>query len=443
MMKRMAYGLAAVFAAGSLWADTAVWTKTDSSAASWNWNASPWGLNWGLGSNWKSGSAPQTGDDVSFSKTPDEGVDKICTVVGQESNAYGNFSINTLSGLSSYEIILSLGSNLTVTDPSGFYGVFKVESNSDHSNQGYNHIQPNALKLNANADSSPVVINRYDDAFDSNIEVQNYGVEAQVLSVEHSGPGAIHKTGPGDLVAQFSQGAEHSVFVDSGALYVKENDYTDFSLGHATVSQGASLGVKPAETAIVSSVVAYGGTLNKVGAGDLRVGALSARDQEGQYDTGSANVVVQGGTFGTAAPAVVPSPSTFHTIPYLSLDASAENVFTFDTEDPTLVTTWNDSLTAGRFVTGAAAEGGGGTGRLPRFVANALDGKPVVDFGTFQYHIGEDNTPYVGDGTAGYFAFPEDHSIASFFMVFKKNSADRPAAFLGEHKDYSWVSQFR
>ena len=435
-MKRIIYGFAAVFAAGTLLANTAVWTKTDSTAASWDLNVSDWGLSWAFGTNWASGSAPQTGDDVSFTTEPDAGVSKLVSLVANENSSNGNYSIGTLTGLPCYEIILPQAAQLTVTDPSGFYGVFKVADNATHSAQGYNHIQPNTLRLNAT--TSPVVINRYDDAFDSSIEVQNYGVEAQVLSVEHSGPGAIHKTGPGDLVAKFSQGAEHSVFADAGTLYVKENEETDFSLGHATVSQSASLGVKPAETAIVSSVVAYGGTLNKVGAGDLRVGALSARDANGQYDTGSAaNVVVQGGTFGTAAPAVVPSPSTFFTVPRYSFDASVANAFVFDENDNSLIAKWFDARNNGSYATGRAATGGNSTGRLPRFVATAIGEKPAVDFGTFV----EFGSQYNGDDTAGYFEFPSDCSISSFFVVCKKNSVDLPCSFFGAL--YGWNEHFK
>lgn len=113
-MKRMAYGLAAVFAAGSLWADTAVWTKTDDQVENL------WGWSWGKSTNWDAGHIPQTGDNVSLPTAPDAGVDKVMALVAQEDRSYGNYSIGTLTGLSSYEIALSLGSNLTVTDPSGF-----------------------------------------------------------------------------------------------------------------------------------------------------------------------------------------------------------------------------------------------------------------------------------------------------------------------------------
>ena len=126
-MKRIVYALAVTVAACSLWAGTAVWTKTNNQAENL------WGLSWGLSANWESGYIPQTGDNVSLPTAPDAGVDKVMALVAQEGQAYGNYSIGTLTGLSLYEIVLSLGSVLTVTDPSGFYGVFKVISNAESS----------------------------------------------------------------------------------------------------------------------------------------------------------------------------------------------------------------------------------------------------------------------------------------------------------------------
>ena len=126
-MKRLMHGLAVAFAAGSLWADTAVWTKTDDQVENL------WGWSWGKSTNWDAGYIPQTGDDVSLPTAPDAGVDTVRSLVAQEGQAYGNYSIGTLTGLSLYEIVLSLGSVLTVTDPSSFYGVFKVISNAESS----------------------------------------------------------------------------------------------------------------------------------------------------------------------------------------------------------------------------------------------------------------------------------------------------------------------
>ena len=420
-MKRIIYGFAAVFAAGSLLADTAVWTKTDE-YENLNGDNSSYLTN---PANWQSGSAPQSGDSLSFPNQPDPGVERISAALP---GGYTDYIFDTISGLAAYDFTFGKENKVTVNDASGFYGVFRVRYNHAHSGSGYD-AYPAQFTLNATSEHVPVV-NNLDNRFYFAVNVPTTGTKAVVSNVVHTAPGAFRKQGAGELEATFTAGSDHKVYVDEGQLTVHTNAQS-VALGQALVFETASIGVCSGETIGVGAIAANGGTLSVKGSGDLLVGTLVNRDAQGHSNlVGKVNVELENGGFGVLPVQAVDSAKIVST-PYIHLDASAENVFTFDAEDPTLVATWSDP-DSGLTATGTARADGG---RLPKYVANGLNGKPVIDFGT-----GTDKN-HSGDGTAGYVAFTETPTVRAAFLVCRRKDLSVAVPFLGG--DQEWKCPFR
>ena len=419
-MKRLLFSCAALAAAGTLLADTAVWTKTDEyenlSGDNSSFINNP--------ANWQSGSAPQSGDSLSFPNAPNLGIERISAAVP----GWGNYTFDTITGLSSYDFTFGRQNQVTINDASGFYGVFRVRYNYGHNGNGYD-AWPAPFTLNATSEHVPVV-NNLDDRFYFAVKVPAAGTKAVISNVVHTAPGAFRKQGAGELEATFTAGSDHKVYVDEGRLTLHTNAQS-VALGQAIVFESASIGVGAGETVGVGAIAANGGTLSVKGAGDLLVGTLVNRDAQGHSNlVDKVNVELEDGGFGVLSVQTVDSSKIVST-PYIHLDASAENVFTFDTEDSTLVTTWSDPV-SGLAATGTARAGGG---RLPKYVSNGLNGKPVLDFGT-----GTDKN-HPGDGTAGYVAFQETPTVRAAFLVCRRKDLSVAVPFLGG--DQEWKCPFR
>ena len=419
-MKNLLFSICVALSSVSLLADTREWNKTDE-AEGW------WSTAWSQDANWVGSVQPAEGDSVELSAAPDAGIDRISTIIQSDTS----YKIDTLSGTASYDILFGLNINLYVRDPSQFFGMFRTGENSWHQ-QGYNGSQPASLWLEATAAHSPVV-NYIDARYGFDLRVADAGTSAEVLSVVNTKPGFFSKKGLGELVATFDQGNDQTTYVEQGTLTVRPSggavDLGGAMLisGNAYVS-GAKLGVKAGETVKIGAAMANGGALVKVGDGKLVVGRVVPLDVDGGYETGKADVLVQGGSIGTLARQPLDT-SAITTDPYLHLDASQAGAFTFDTGDSTLISSWKDlTSTAQRTATAGCAEGG----RLPKLIANGLNDMPIVDLGTFR---GDANA---GDGTDGYFSF-ENTSVRAGFFVLRQKEANTRAFFIGDGSgDYSF-----
>ena len=332
-MKNLLFSICVALSSVSLLADTREWNKTDE-AEGW------WSTAWSQDANWVGSVQPAEGDSVELSAAPDAGIDRISTIIQSDTS----YKIDTLSGTASYDILFGLNINLYVRDPSQFFGMFRTGENSWHQ-QGYNGSQPASLWLEATAAHSPVV-NYIDARYGFDLRVADAGTSAEVLSVVNTKPGFFSKKGLGELVATFDQGNDQTTYVEQGTLTVRPSggavDLGGAMLisGNAYVS-GAKLGVKAGETVKIGAAMANGGALVKVGDGKLVVGRVVPLDVDGGYETGKADVLVQGGSIGTLARQPLDT-SAITTDPYLHLDASQAGAFTFDTGDSTLISSWKD-----------------------------------------------------------------------------------------------------
>jgi hypothetical protein len=129
------------------------------------------------------------------------------------------------------------------------------------------------------------------------------------------------------------------------------------------------IGVPEGRTAKVGELVAAAGTATKTGEGTLQVGRLYPAD---------AKIDVRGGGVGfLERPA--PSTSAPAEEPAFWLDANHVTTTTFDGYDADYVTTWNDCRAGAsqNATTGVATPP-----QVPKLIPNALNGLPVVDFGT-------------------------------------------------------------
>lgn len=427
-MKKLMITCLTFVAVLSAFAETAVWKKTDV-FEDLNNNASLWNQD----ANWESGTAPQNGDSLSFPNAPDEGVARISSVMPP----WGQYVFDTISGLAAYDLTLGRQCRLTVNDMKDFQGVVRVGGNHLRSANGYDSY-PAFVTLMATADRVPV-INNYDDRFHSAVFVPDAGTKAEIKNVIHSAPGALRKHGAGELEVTFAAGSDQKVYVENGQLTVRETDQS-VTLGQALVGpwllngeyapEFPSLGVKDGETVRIGTVAVNGGALTVKGAGELQVGTLVSRDETGKNEVaGKIDVTLENGAFGNLPVQTIDTAKLVST-PALHLDASAADVFTFDADDPTLVTEWRDPDSA-RTAQGVARPE---AGRLPKFVADGLNGKPVLDFGAATDYCHE------GDGTAGYVAFPEIQTVRAAFLVYRRKDLTVATPFLGGNEE--WKCEF-
>lgn len=411
-------------AAISVLAETRTWIKTDSPE-------DYWGTAWsnGDGANWQGGVKPTASDTASFMTQPDEGIDKVNVLI----QSGDQVSVDTLEGLSSYDVLFHNSTLFAVRDPSQFFGAFRVAANAWH-NQGYNGGQLGVLSLLASETHVPVV-NTYDARFISEVCVP-WGTMAEIRHVVNTEPGFFMKEDDnaafaGDLSATFDQGVGQYVRVNAGSLTVRETE-RPVDLGGAILKQGAMLGVAANETAKVGTASGEGGTVVKSGEGKLKLGSILAfgnNPDNDCYPLPSADISVVGGSVGTMAPIAI-DEQLIVTDPFLHLDASAEGSVV--QEDGTVVE-WKDvSSSHLRSVIGLSypAEGG----RRPVLVADAPDGKPYMDCGMYADTAG--GNP--GDGTAGYFrlmAELDQYAAKAGFFVIRQKEENTHVQFLGDSPD--------
>ena len=374
--KTVALAFVAAVSAG-VHADTAVWTKTDTAYAYW-------GTAWSDSSCWQDGLTPENGWDVSFPNQPS--VDKVWTFL----SSYANYNVGSISGRSEYDILLCLTTSLTLDDASGFYGTIKAGPNTVNGwthNQGYNSSW-SRLVLSATAERTPIV-NVLDTFAGLQVDVANDGTCAEVKSVVSSGPGWIEKTGNGELVAAFGNAGESALRVASGKLTLKSGT-EDEDGGHLMLAANTSVGVAAGNTVKMPDIVVESTSLVKEGAGTLEIGQMTglanASDygMDGKYGqmlaSTAPNIMVNAGSV-SVAPARSFGARDITTEPVLHLDASAaDTIASAVVSGVERVTEWRDPV-SGRSAVAGFSEDYGAVG--PRLVSNALNGKPILDFGVF------------------------------------------------------------
>lgn len=361
----------------SVLAETAEWTKTDTTYAYW-------GTAWSDASCWQDGLSPQSGWDVSFPTQPS--VDKVWSFLG----SYANYTVGSISGRDEYDILLCITTSLTLDDASDFYGTFKAGPNTVDGwthNQGYNSSW-SRLILNATAERTPVV-NVLDTFAGLQVDVANDGTSAEVKSIVSSGPGWVEKTGNGELIAAFGNAGEAALRVASGKLTLKSGTENEDG-GHLVLAANTLFGVAAGNTVKLPDIVLESNSLTKEGTGNLEIGQMiglaNASDfgvdgKWGQMLASSApNIMVNGGSV-SVAPARSFGAEDIVTVPVLHLDASAaETITAGDVSGVERVSEWRDPV-SGRTAVAGFSENYGAVG--PRLVSNALNGKPILDFGAF------------------------------------------------------------
>ena len=196
----------------------------------------------------------------------------------------------------------------------------------------------------------------------------------------------------------------------------------------ARVAATGAIKVRAGEDVSVRQVSAQDGVLVKSGDGTLRVGAISgAAAGTGFAD---ASVRVLGGAIGTLPP-IAPSGSNTHHVAALHLDASAGGSFTFSEGDD--ISEWHDAR-EDVDVAAAASQ----VYMAPRLVANALNGKPVVDLGRYHEVGGQPVSETEGAyDDSGWFSFQEVQ-VREGFLVLRDNEIGKRIFMLSHKTQYKF-----
>ena len=231
--------------------------------------------------------------------------------------------------------------------------------------------------------------------------------------------------------------------------------------GMVVLPQGTtSTSVGVGDTFRADAITIEAQALVKEGDGTLETGPVSAMVYAYDYNPGigyygldfadhPANITVNGGAFTLSAPTAIDTNGMV-TVPFIHFDASAAGTLTTLSEGGrTRVSAWRDPVTQ-REATGGFQKtfDDGFTTNIPMpfLIADALNGKPVVDFGRFVqaengqkpngqwYHIGDYDM-----GESGALRF-QDTAVRELFMVVRTNERRNQPFYLGS--EYGWVYSF-
>lgn len=196
----------------------------------------------------------------------------------------------------------------------------------------------------------------------------------------------------------------------------------------ARVAENGTVKVRAGEEVSVRQVSAQDGVLVKSGGGTLLVGTISGAAAGAGF--ADAAVRVLGGAIGTLPP-IAPSGSNTHHAAALHLDASAEGSFTFSGGDG--ISEWHDARANVDMAATASA-----FYRPPRLVANALNGKPVVDLGAYhEVSVQPKSETESAYDDSGWLSF-QNVQVREGFLVLRDKEIGRRIFMLGHKTEYKF-----